>query len=168
MLDQAPTFRQLPARHALALCLALLPPICADTTAAEPVYRWVDADGRIQFGDRPPPEGAEPVIIRAAPGADAELESRRRRGALLGEILGEDRAARDAERRGDRQARLDRRAQCAQAQQRLARMTHAGFLYEDSGDPLNPRILDDAERAGIERNLRDLVQRHCGTGTPDP
>ena len=40
------------------LSLAIALPLAAD---AQQVYRWVDADGRVQYSDQPPPRGAQNV-----------------------------------------------------------------------------------------------------------
>lgn len=166
MTHQGPAFRHHGFHVTPARLLALLLPLCFCSVHGEPVYRWVDADGRVHFGDKPPPQGAEVIVMPVTPGIDADLDARRRRGMLLGEILGEDRAARERERRDDRQARLDRRMQCDQARQRLERMTRATYIYEDSGDPANPHILDEAERTTVEQSLQEQVRRHCGGAAP--
>ena len=41
-----------------ALSLAITLPLAAD---AQQVYRWVEADGRVQYSDQPPPPGAKNV-----------------------------------------------------------------------------------------------------------
>lgn len=41
-----------------ALSLAIALPLAAD---AQQVYRWVEADGRVQYSDQPPPPGAKNV-----------------------------------------------------------------------------------------------------------
>jgi len=56
----------------LALLVMLAP--FAGVTAGDKVYRWVDAEGKVQFGDRPPPEtGAAEVKIRSFSG-EAEVD----------------------------------------------------------------------------------------------
>ena len=40
------------------LSLAIALPLAAD---AQQVYRWVDAEGRVQYSDQPPPPGAKNV-----------------------------------------------------------------------------------------------------------
>ena len=63
-----------PRTHAAALLCALLAALAAPTTSAQ--YRWVDANGKVNFGDTPPRDAREvkPIGNRAAaapPGADA-------------------------------------------------------------------------------------------------
>jgi glutaredoxin len=51
--------------------LLLFAVICSSAGAAD-VYKWIDADGRVQFGDRPPAESsAEQLRIRSFRGTDS-------------------------------------------------------------------------------------------------
>lgn len=55
------------------LLLALL---CAGTVQAQSLYRWVDADGKVHYGDRPPaPDKVKEIKERkyAAPSADKQV-----------------------------------------------------------------------------------------------
>ena len=56
-----------------ALLLALL---CAGVTQAQTTYRWVDQDGKVHYGDRPPPAKAAREVQEkrfTAPAADRQL-----------------------------------------------------------------------------------------------
>lgn len=55
-----------------ALALLLLPLSWPLSAAAQAVYRWVDAQGRVHYGDpASAPPGARPVPLRAPPTAAA-------------------------------------------------------------------------------------------------
>jgi hypothetical protein len=46
-----------PPRHRYLPCLALLPALlCGGEALAERIYKWVDENGEIQYGDRVPPQ----------------------------------------------------------------------------------------------------------------
>ena len=53
------------------------------------VYRWVDKNGVVHYGDRPPPDAAKAgaqvkvIPVRAEPGAMARLRMEREEGASL-------------------------------------------------------------------------------------
>jgi len=48
-----------PLRHRYLPCLALLPALlCGGEALAERIYKWVDENGEIQYGDRVPPQYA--------------------------------------------------------------------------------------------------------------
>ncbi|MBA3032641.1 MAG: glutaredoxin family protein [Gammaproteobacteria bacterium] len=56
-----------------ALLLALL---CAGVAQAQTTYRWVDQDGKVHYGDRPPPPQAAREVQEkrfTAPAADKQL-----------------------------------------------------------------------------------------------
>lgn len=71
-------WRSAAAAAAILAALAVIPPVAGATE----VFRWVDADGKVHFGDRPPIDRpAEQVQIRPPMGAvslpDAEEILRR-------------------------------------------------------------------------------------------
>lgn len=121
----------------------------------------MDAAGRVHFGDKPPSEGAERIVVDEAPAGDPELRERRERGERLSEILTEDRKARDGERDAASRATVERRTKCADARQRLERATNANVVFQETPDPLNPRVLEESERAAYEQTLKDAVRRYC-------
>jgi hypothetical protein len=133
----------------------------AQVAGAEDIYRWVDAEGRVHYGDKPPPESAERIDVSPAPAADPGLGERRERGERLSDVLTEERKAREEERESTRQAAEARRAKCAAARSRYERAANASVVYEESSDPQNPRILDDSERGAYEQRLQEEIRRYC-------
>ena len=117
------------------------------------VYRWVDADGRIHYGDKPPPAGAERVNIGPAPGPDPVLEHDREQSRKLLEVLDEDRWEKQTGAAAAEKKRQHLAQQCASIVQRLERVRNAGFIYERTDDPYNPRILSDTERQAETEKL---------------
>ncbi len=139
------------------VCAAVIAPVFADE-----IYRWVDAEGRVQFGDKPPPEGAERLEPAPAPAGDPQLQQQRERGERLLDVMTEDRERRDDEQRAEQQAEAQRRSKCERARKTAAQAADVNFIYEPTGDPANPRILDEAERRDYEQQLQAEVRRHCG------
>ena len=43
---------------------------CGAPVQADSVYKWIDAQGRIHYGDRPQSNTAQPLNIRPAPPVD--------------------------------------------------------------------------------------------------
>lgn len=146
----------------LQLALVAVPGYCAE------IYRWVDTEGRVHFGDDPPPEGAEQVEVNGSTAPDAGLAERRQRGTRISEILEEDRVGRVEARAAEIQARKDRQARCDRARQNLERAGRSSYIFRESGDPRNPDILDEAERQQYELSLLAEVRRHCGTDNASP
>jgi hypothetical protein len=83
--------------------------------AADPIYRWVDANGNVSFSSTPPPgAAAQPVELPPSP-TPAQVEAARERERSIQELgtqLSQQRADREAQLAEERQAA---RAEAAQA-----------------------------------------------------
>lgn len=95
-------------------------------------------------------------------GVSGDLPQRDARRQRLLEAMEQDRQdAGAAALEADRQA-ARRRDNCRLAGERLQQTENAGYVYEPTADPYNPRVLDDAERAAYEARLRQDVSDWCG------
>ena len=144
-------------RRAIAFAALL-----AASTAHAQVYRWVDEQGKVHYGERPPSGAkASPVEDRLAapPGAPApkaapdasqqERDFQRRRMEREQKEASEQKAAEKAKQQCERErSRL--------AQLRTARRIPAGV--DDKGDR---RYLSDAERADAIGSQEAAVARTC-------
>jgi glutaredoxin len=57
-------------------CALLLVSLCTGIAQAQTLYRWLDADGKVHYGDRPPPPGKAQKVEEkrlSAPAADQQL-----------------------------------------------------------------------------------------------
>ncbi|MCS3903022.1 hypothetical protein J2T55_001039 [Methylohalomonas lacus] len=144
-------------QRATLFTLLLLLPIGA---GAE-VYKWVDEQGQVHYGDKPATGSAQSLDIDRTPAApDPEREQRReKRDRLLQQFADERTTAR---RKAEEQARQkkERERRCEQARQQLWRYEHSQYLYEDTASG-ERRILDDDERARQEQQLRDYLDAEC-------
>jgi hypothetical protein len=159
----APAVRAEAGRTALGRLLAACC-LAASLSASAEIYRWTDEAGRVHYGERPPGDGAEPVVVRPSPagGAAAPSEAQRReRQQRLLESFEYERARR-AEQRAEAARLADRRARdCRQVQAILRRLDHAGPVYVTDADG-SRRYLDDAERAAEKARLEPTYERACG------
>lgn len=147
----------LPSRIVLAITILSAPGI-----QAAGVYRWVDENGRVQFGDRPPAEAqAEQIEVGEQKSVSGDLDQRRERRELLLDVMEEKRVEENrAEAKGAEQE-SKRRANCAKATETARQIADARFIYEPTDDPYNPRVLDDAERAKAAERARQDVLKWC-------
>lgn len=160
-------------RHALlALTVATLALPCAAQ------WKWRDAQGRLQYSDRPPPADVRdrdilmrpaaapalrsnaapapasapaPVASASAPTSDPAIESRKR----LAESV-QDQARRDEEARVTRQ----KVENCARAREH-ARTLDSGQRISRSNDKGEREFLDDAQRARETARTRDIIASDC-------
>jgi hypothetical protein len=76
--------------------------------AAQQVYRWVDANGNVNFSSTPPPDAraAEPVDLPPTPSAEEVEAARQREQSLqqLGDQLSQERQDRESQRAEERKA----------------------------------------------------------------
>jgi len=48
-----------------------------------------------------------------------------------------------------------------QVRKQLEKIVNAGFLYEKTGDPRNPKVLTETERKAATERLRGQVEKWC-------
>lgn len=128
------------------------------------VYKWVDEQGRVHFGDRPPAEQGEPVDLPASPPPSAPpSDSVPDRGRLL-RMYEQERQ--DKQRKQAEQATADaeRRRECDRTARTLRLYQRVGPLYDTLEDG-SRRYLDGAEKDAEMAKLRGLLNKHCG-GVP--
>ncbi|WP_029133678.1 DUF4124 domain-containing protein [Sedimenticola selenatireducens] len=155
-------------RRAIFLLLLLMSVVWLDSAHAA-VYRWVDADGRTQFGDRPPPDrSAEQVQIRQQPVPDeagAPMSDQQRR-ELRQKMLDAYREEREEKRQAREQRVAEearRKMACARAKDRVREYETAAGLYELQPDGSRRYLSDEEFRASLRR-ARDEVKRNCRQG----
>ncbi len=132
--------------------------------AAQGVYKWVDGNGRVHYGERPPGGAqATPMELRQsltpAPSATVEQDRLENQRRLL-ESFQEERARKQEHAAKAAKGAEERKRNCALARDRLRRVQEAGFLYniDKNGER---RILSDGERSASERNAQAAVSKWC-------
>jgi hypothetical protein len=146
----------------LAACLAF-------SGAAAAQHKWVDQNGRIQYGDTPPPGARTTTVRPPSPGsapAEAKQDEPRKAPATMAEREADFRTRQqEAEKEREKQAKAreqaeDKRENCARAKEmvralesgRVARTDAKGERY----------FLDEAQlRQETAKGRRD-VQQWCG------
>jgi hypothetical protein len=127
------------------------------------VYKWVDEQGRIHYGDRPFQEDAQRFELAPAPHAGVtkdRIERDRRRQRLL-EVYREERQQKQAEEQRRKRERLARREKCRQAKQFQRRLQGSTAVYvRDEGG--ERRYLEPQERERLTQKNRTDIDRFCG------
>ena len=147
------------------LGLVLAGVLMAATVDAEGVYKWVDNEGKVHYGDRPPAfGGSESIRIEAQdPGAAAAGQQRVKEQQRLLDAMKADREEREAkhrERAKQRETAARQIRQCEAARKQLREVRDANWLWENKPDG-SRRILTAEERAGAEEQLEAAIARHC-------
>jgi Domain of unknown function (DUF4124) len=134
--------------------------IALATTASHAIlYKWTDENGRVAYGDQPPP-GAKPERLNASLGPsdpnavrdmaskDAEIKKRQQQRA--------DEAAKTAKDESDGKRKLD---QCVQARGRIKTLRNdmAVFRYNEKGEKVFYEAADrERAIADNQKLMRDL------------
>ena len=125
------------------------------------VYKWVDPQGKVQYGDRPP-DGVHAVVVEllgthAAHGATARSSE----SAPPSKTTNRDQSNQDdanARKAVDNDVAQTREKQCADAQERYKKLIEGRRLYKTSADGERQYLTSeeiDAERLNAKRDIDD-------------
>ena len=130
-------------------------------SASAQLYKWIDQDGKVRYGDVPPP-GAQVQRLKPPPGAaPAPAPSAAAKPADKGEKAGkrpeeaqkdQAQAEKEAEAKRENCARAQETLRTLESGQRIARVDAKGERY----------YLEDAQIAQEVTKARQSVQQWCG------
>lgn len=119
------------------------------------VYKWVDDDGNVHYGERPPEEeqkDAEQVRIQKGPDTDEAADESDTRGDDGGDDGNEDSGPNDA----------IQKKQCELSREILQRYQDAKFLTKEGEDGEKRRLTEEEKQAEIQRVKND-VEKYCNS-----
>lgn len=134
----------------------------ATTVVAGDVYKWVDEDGNVHFGDRPNgARQAERMEVHApGPADDPEAGSRAAQRDKLLRVWEQERSERKEQAAKALAEKKERERRCAEAKKRLFEYEHAGYIY-DLDEQGNRHVLSDAGHQQVRQEARQLVAEWC-------
>lgn len=151
-----------PALTYLAILLSIVSLLTPASTLATDIYKWVDKDGKVHYGDHPPSgEPVEKVQIKERTSQDPAYGERLLKQNRLLEIYDEERQEKKSIQAAQEAEEEKRRANCAKARKQLQEVQDANYLYEETGDPDNPRILNTEERMQATAQVKARVEKWC-------
>jgi len=132
--------------------------------SAGPIYKWVDENGQIHYGEKPGNASARPVRVKPSPPSQtSQTESQQAgppdRDRLL-HSMEQDRLARQEKRNKDKKDLADRKRQCVKARDTLQQYTAAAVLY-DLDEQGNRVPLSEAQRRRVIAQLEARIKTHC-------
>ncbi len=137
----------------LLLCLLLLPGL-----AAAEIYRWVDAQGQVHFGQRPAGAGAESVEVRPqVVERDEHTRERLERSERYFDARRQEQAQASAAA-AEQQARKEQ--QCAELRRSLEQVPE-GFSYYRTEANGERSYYSDEEIDAKRRQLRERLAQNC-------
>ncbi len=129
--------------------------------ASAGVYKWVDENGNVIYGDKPPDTNAKKLQIKPAPIFDEGYQKRLKQRQKLLDTIDDDRATELAEKQKLEENQALQAERCQRVQADLTRMQNAGYLYEETDDPFNPTILSDKQRLQEQKRYQDYLDKNC-------
>ena len=130
------------------------------------VYKWVDEDGTVHYGDKPA-EGSEEIKVQEYKTQDAPADfnngeelSREEKRQRISDALEEDRLAKKEEREKKRKEREKRRKECNYLRDKQRGFASAGYLYKLDRDG-NRIHMSNTQREQAENNLNKRIQKAC-------
>jgi hypothetical protein len=125
------------------------------------LYKWVDEEGNVHFGDQPPePQIAQSIDIKPAPKADPLYSERLRKQQNFLEQRQEDREERQKTEAKQKQQRNEEQQLCQKAKNELTRFEPRGRIYVPRPDG-NHYYMDDNEKQAYLTELRRKVKMYC-------
>ena len=128
------------------------------------VYKWVDENGKVHYGDRPQAEQpAVEVTIDEAPAArsysDDGMSRAEKRERLL-QSMQEDRIEKQEQRDKLKAEKQKNRQKCNRYRDRMRHYQRASAMYNLDKDG-NRVYISDAQRARATKNLQARINKYC-------
>lgn len=140
----------------LLLCTGLA---FSASTMAGKVYKWVDKDGNVHFGDQPPSEQAEQVNIpKHTPDTHYEERMRAQQEKQASEQIEREEKQKHAAEEKQEAEQVKKR--CLAAKDNLRILREAGRVYtlDDKGERV---YVDDKDRAARIKEAETVVKEAC-------
>ncbi len=131
------------------------------TPAHAEIYKWVDDQGKVHYGDKPVADSKQvEVKEEASKGQKISAEERRERRQRLLDAFAEDREKKKEQKakQAKKQAKINR--QCVLARDHLKNYRKAGSLYKLDKDG-NRIILSSEERRLTTERLQAQIDKYC-------
>lgn len=133
------------------------------SSAQARVYKWVDENGKVHYGDKPASNKADEVKIRKhsytgssdQPASRAELQKRFLRARQ------DERNEKNKAKAKAKQKRAEKKVKCAKAKKEANRYRDASSIYVKGKDG-ERNHLSFKEREAYEKSLAADVKKWCG------
>jgi hypothetical protein len=147
---------------AAASMLAL---VAASTVFASDIYKWIDQDGNVHYGDRPEGEQTVRVAIASKPTDPARIqaEAQTRNESRIARAEAQAAAAAEGPSVEDLKAEAEDRAKkCTQLKAQMQQMVTSRRLYREveNGERV---YLDESETLAARERVENQVTEFCGS-----
>lgn len=125
------------------------------------VYKWVDKDGNVHYGDKPVNNSTEMNVQLSDDSTDGPSNSNRseRRQKIL-DALREDREEKEKQRAEEKKKKKKLKRQCQWAKDQLQGYENASGIYDLDKDGKRV-MMSDKQRNKFTNKLRSDIKKHC-------
>jgi hypothetical protein len=125
------------------------------------VYKWVDEQGKVHYGDRPGGNNASKIVVPSSPPpSDKSLSERNAKRDKLLQTMEEERTLKEEDSRKAKQKSEERRQRCIEAQDKLKLYERARYIYKpaEGGQEI---IFSEEEREKVTVEAKKAVEEWC-------
>ena len=144
--------------------LTLLISLAAPIVAHAGVYKWVDENGKVHYGDQP--QASQPTVeirvddtVPTPSYSDDELSREEKRERLL-QSMEEDRVEKQEIREKQKAVKEKNRQKCNRYRDQMRHYERASSLYKLDRDG-NRVYMSDGDRARATKNLQANIKKYC-------
>ena len=140
--------------------------LIAPLAANAGVYKWVDDNGKVHYGDQP--QASQPSVemniddtttVDASAGED-QMSRAEKRERLL-QAMEEDRIEKEEQREKQSALKQRNRQKCNRYRDRMRHYQRASGIYRLDRDG-NRVFMSESERASATRKLQANIKKYCG------
>lgn len=150
-------------RHLYAVAIMLTLAVSGVAVAAD-IYKWVDEDGNVHYGDKPVSNGSERVAIESRPTDRARVQSQYQAAAQARAENRDARAQADEEgRKAEEELRAqadERRQKCEASRATMQKFVTSRRIYtqDESGERV---YMDDAQMQAARERVENDINEYC-------
>lgn len=139
--------------------IAVMMLVCGIASAAG-IYKWVDENGKVHYGDQPGDSSAREIILPAAPAPDENQRAHEEKQKKLLQVFEEERQLKREQEATAKLEQQKREQECTLARARLKNYEHAGELTTQDKDG-KQRTLSKAEYKQVVEDAKKAVEYWC-------
>ncbi len=128
---------------------------------AESVYKWVDTQGNIHYGDRPQNNSAQTLHVAPPPPIDAASQQRLEALKKQGKDNEHKKEAATKEAANPDSNKEVAKRNCSAAKENLAQLETVNTFLIEKDTEGNPRIIPAEERSKKTETMHKEVERWC-------
>lgn len=132
--------------------------------AAKPeIYKWTDAAGRVQYGEKPPEENAQKLDIKTGVDSQQRQQTEESLRRMQKENQFYDRGHQEQDATDQKKAEADAKMskECDRARAQVAKAERGGYVWYTTDADGNRQFKSDKEAETSIEETRGWVEAHC-------